>query len=97
RIARALVATAHRIGGEDLVEGAVALSRRLAAAEPRYLLPPATEVVYAQWMPQLEFDDSPGASLRSENGHTLLALPPERNMHMRWPGVELERHERDLL
>lgn len=97
RIARALVATAHRIGSESLVEETIALIRRLAATEPRYLLPPATEVVYAQWMPQLKFDDSPGASLRSENGHTLLAISPERELCVRWPAVELDRAQRDLL
>jgi CRISPR-associated protein Csb2 len=97
RIARALVATAHRLGSDRLVKETVALIRRLAATEPRYLLPPATEVVYAQWMPQLEFDDSPGASLRSENGHTLLAISPERELYVRWPAVELDRAERDLL
>jgi len=97
RIARALVATAHRMGSESLVEETIALIRRLAATEPRYLLPPATEVVYAQWMPQLEFDDSPGASLRSENGHTLLAISPERELCVRWPAVELDQAERELL
>jgi CRISPR-associated protein Csb2 len=97
RIARALVAAAHRIGNEGVVEKTIALIRRLAAAEPRYLLPPATEVVYAQWMPQLEFDDSPGASQRSENGHTLLAISPERELYVLWPAVELDRAERDVL
>lgn len=97
RIARALVATAHRLGSDSLVEETVALIRRLAAAEPRYRLPPATEVVYAQWMPQLAFDDSPRASLRSENGHTLLAISPERDLWVQWPAVELDQAERDLL
>lgn len=97
RIARALVSTAHRIGGDGLVDEAVELVRTLASAEPRYLLPPATQVVYAQWMPQLEYDDSPGASLRSENGHTLLAISPERELHMRWPCVELSDEQRTLL
>jgi CRISPR-associated protein Csb2 len=97
RIARALVATAHRIDGDGLVEETVALVRRLAVAEPRYLLPPTTEVVYAQWMPQLEFDDSPGASQRSENGHTLLAVSPERRLWVRWPTVELDGPKRELL
>ncbi len=97
RIVRALVATAHRIGSDSVVDGTVALVRKLASAEPRYLLPPATEVVYAQWMPQLEFDDSPGASQRSENGHTLLAISPERELWVRWPTVELDQSERDLL
>lgn len=97
RIARMLVAAAHRTGGNALVEETVALVRGLAAAEPRYLLPPATEVVYAQWMPQIEFDDSPGASQRGENGHTLLAVSPERELCVRWPGVELDESQRGLL
>ena len=101
RIARALVATAHRIGqiqGCDLVDDTVALVSKLATREPHYQLPPATEVVYAQWMPQLEFDDSPGASQRSENGHTLLALSPERELRVRWPEVEgINKKELDLL
>jgi hypothetical protein len=97
RIARALVAAAHREGNASLVDGTVALIRTLATTEPRYLLPPATEVVYAQWMPQLEFDDSPRASLRSENGHTLLAISPERELCVLWPSAELDRAERDLL
>jgi hypothetical protein len=97
RIARALLATAHRVGSNQLVDDTVALVQRLASAEPRYLLPPSTEVVYAQWMPQLEFDDAPGASLRSENGHTLLAVAPNRELRVRWPGVELTDSERALL
>lgn len=97
RISRALLATAHRIGNDHLVNDAVALVRQFAIAEPRYLLPPTSEVVYAQWMPQLEFDDSPLASLRSENGHTLLAVPPEREMYVRWPGLSLTESQRSLL
>lgn len=96
RIARALLCTAHRLGG-DQVTDTVALVRRLAATEPRYLLPPAGEVVYAQWMPQLEFDDHPLATARSENGHTLLALDPEAELLVSWPGVELDETERERL
>lgn len=97
RLARALVASAHALGGDDLAEEAAGLARRLAASEPRYRLPPAGEVVYAQWMPQLNFDDSPAASQRSENGHTLLAVSPQRELLVRWPGVTLDADERELL
>jgi len=97
RIARALVCTAYRIGGEELATDAVAVVRRLASVEPRYVLPPAGELVYAQWMPQLEYDDHPLARARSENGHALLALEPERELLVRWPGVELDYAERALL
>ncbi len=95
RIARALLCTAHRLG--DDVDAVVALVQRLAAVEPRYLLPPAGEVVYAQWMPQLEFDDHPLAGDRSENGHTLLDLDPEAELRVVWPGVELDEAECERL
>lgn len=97
RIARALVCSAHRLGDDDLVEATVSLVRRLAEAEPHYVLPPATEIVYAQWMPQLGFDDSLGATQRSENGHTLLALPPDRELAVWWPAVVFDASERHLL
>ncbi|MCC6222188.1 MAG: type I-U CRISPR-associated protein Cas5/Cas6 [Thermoleophilia bacterium] len=96
RIARALLCTARRLGGGE-VDAVVALVRRLAAVEPRYVLPPAAEVVYAQWMPQLEFDDHPLAGDRSENGHTLLDLDPEAELLVSWPAIELEDPERDRL
>src|SRR5581483_876236 len=70
---------------------------RLAAVEPRYQLPPAGEVVYAQWMPQLEFDDHPLGRARSENGHTLLDLDPDAELLISWPGVELDHAERERL
>ncbi|MBX6368659.1 MAG: type I-U CRISPR-associated protein Cas5/Cas6 [Rhodospirillales bacterium] len=95
RIARALLCTAHRLG--DDVDAVVALVRRFAVVEPRYLLPPAGEVVYAQWMPQLEFDDHPLAGDRSENGHTLLDLDPDAELVVAWPGVQLHEPERDRL
>lgn len=97
RIARALVCAAHRADGSELVDETVALVRRLAQVEPEYVLPPAREVVYAQWMPQLEFEDHFLSGQRSENGHTLLAIDPERELLVRWPGVELEEPERSLL
>lgn len=93
RIARALLCTAHRLGG-DHVEAALSLIGRLAIVEPRYQLPPAGEVVYAQWMPQLEFDDHPLARDRSENGHTLLDLDPDAELLISWPGVALDDAER---
>lgn len=97
RIARALISTAYRLDGEALADETVALVRQLASVEPRYVLPPVGEVVYAQWMPQLEYDDHPLARDRSENGHTLLALDPERELLVRWPGVELSTCEEALL
>jgi hypothetical protein len=97
RIARALVATAYRIGDDALVEATVALVQRLATVLPQYRLPPATEVVYAQWMPQLEFSDAPDATERSENGHTLLAISTDRELCVAWPGLELSADERSLL
>jgi len=97
RIARALVATAYRAGDNALVEATVALVQRLATALPRYRLPPVTEIVYAQWMPQLEFDDAPDATERSENGHTLLAVSTDRELCVAWPGVDLPADERSLL
>jgi hypothetical protein len=97
RISRALVCAAHRLDGSELVDEAVALVRRLAQVEPEYVLPPAREVVYAQWMPQLEFDDHVLSGQRSENGHTLLAIDPERELLVRWLGVELDETERALL
>lgn len=96
RIVRALLCTAHRLGGEH-VHDALSLIGRLATVEPRYQLPPAAEVVYAQWMPQLEFDDHPLARDRSENGHTLLDLDPEAELAIWWPDVTLDEEERDLL
>lgn len=96
RIARALVCAAHRLEGEPLEE-AVALVRRLAAVIPQFCLPPAREIVYAQWMPALAFDDSPGAKDRSENGHTLLAVDPHRELQVRWPGLNLSADETTLL
>jgi hypothetical protein len=97
RISRALVCAAHRLDGSELVDEAVALVQRLAQVEPEYVLPPAREVVYAQWMPQLEFDDHVLSGQRSENGHTLLAIDPERELLVRWPGVELDETKRALL
>jgi CRISPR-associated protein Csb2 len=96
RIARALLCTAHRLGGGH-VQAALALIQRLATTEPRYQLPSAGEVVYAQWMPQLEFDDHPLAGARSENGHTLLDLDPDAELLISWPGVELDHAEREQL
>lgn len=84
RIARALVASAYALGGAELAEQAAGLVRKLATDDPTYRLPHAVETVYAQWMPTLEFDDSPGGSQRSENGHTLLALDPETPLVVRW-------------
>lgn len=97
RISRALICAAHRLDREALVDETMALVRRLASVEPRFILPPAGEVVYAQWMPQLEYDDHPLGRDRSENGHTLLALDPERELLVRWPDVELDRAEEALL
>ncbi len=96
RIARALLCTAHRLGS-NRVEAALALIARLATVEPRYQLPPAGEVVYAQWMPQLEFTDHPLAGDRSENGHTLLDLDPEAELLISWPGVDVDDAERQEL
>jgi hypothetical protein len=97
RISRALVCAAHRLDGSDLVDEAVELVRHLAQVEPEYVLPPAREVVYAQWMPQLEFEDHFLSGQRSENGHTLLAIDPERELLVRWPGIALDEVERGLL
>jgi CRISPR-associated protein Csb2 len=44
-------------------------------------------------MPQLVFDDHPFATERAMNGHTLLAIDPERELLVRWPGVELSASE----
>jgi CRISPR-associated protein Csb2 len=97
RISRALVCAAHRLGGSDLVDAAVEVVRRLARVEPEYVLPPAREVVYAQWMPQLEFEDHFLSGQRSENGHTLLAIDPARELLVRWSGIELDEKGRRLL
>jgi len=97
RLARALVASGHALEGAALAAQAAALVRRLATVEPRYRLPPSGEVVYTQWMPGLGFDDSPGASDRSDNGHTLLAVAPERLLFVSWPGLPLDVGERSLL
>lgn len=97
RIARALVAAAYSNGGDDLVDSTVHLVRRLAERLPTYGLPPSSEVVYFQWMPQLAFDDSPAAADRSDNGHTQLAVDPDATLAIRWTGVELSDVERDLL
>lgn len=97
RIFRALVAGAYAAGGDDLVDSAVALVRRLAEAAPDYGLPPSSEVVYAQWMPQLIFDDSAAADDRGDNGHTQLTIDPDATLQIRWAGVGLTSEERDLL
>jgi len=97
RIVRALVASAYATGDADLADRAAAIVKRLATVEPRYSLPPVGEIVYAQWMPQLNFDDSPGAKQRSENGHTLLAVSPDRQLTIHWPGLDLDAEERRVL
>lgn len=97
RIARALIASAHSLGDEALVDDTTALVGRMATVAPQYVLPPTTEIVYAQWMPQLAFDDSPGASARGEYGHTLLALSPSKRLVALWPELDLSPAERDLL
>ncbi len=96
RIARALLCTGHRLGDEH-VQASLGLVHRLATVEPRYQLPPAGEVVYAQWMPQLEFDDHPLATSRSENGHTLLDLDPDAELLITWPEVTLDEAEQEQL
>jgi hypothetical protein len=97
RIARALVAVAERHGDDERVARMVALVRRLATVLPEYALPPAGRLTYTQWMPALEFTDRADSGERSDNGHYLLDVGPDAELRIRWPGVELDNAERELL
>jgi CRISPR-associated protein Csb2 len=95
RLVRALLAAAHATA--DDLDAVLSLLRLLAAANPRFELPKAAEIGYTQWMPQLGFDDSPSASERGDNGHTLLSIDPDARMTVRWPRIALVEAEQDLL
>jgi hypothetical protein len=97
RLARSLVAVSDQFGTVNEQQELEALVRELATVEPHYRLPRSVQVIYTQWMPQLEFDDSPLAGQRADNGHTLLDVDPEDPLVVSWPGVELTAPHRDLL
>lgn len=97
RLARALVAVADCFADRQALEAVEALVGSLAGTLPSYRLPRAGQIVYTQWMPQLDFDDSPLASQRLDNGHTLLALAPDAELTVIWEGVSLSGWQRQLL
>lgn len=97
RMARALVAVAAEHGTGDDWSRTLSLACRLAAEEPTYSLPATAELHYTQWMPQLEFGDSPISAERLDNGHSLLDLDPTGWLSAFWPGLELDADDARLL
>lgn len=97
RVGRALVAVAAEHGRDEDWSRSLSLACRLAASEPTYSLPPAGELHYTQWMPQLEFGDSLTSAERLDNGHALLDLDPNKWLTARWESADLDADDLALL
>ena len=97
RLSRSLVAIADGFGDREALEGVEALVQALAVSLPSYRLPSSGEVLYTQWMPRLDFNDSQLASDRLDNGHTLLTLAPDAELTVIWEGVSLPEWQQALL
>lgn len=97
RIARALVAVADQFTDRDTLDATLSLVRRLAASEPEYALPPASQLHYSQWMPRLDYSEHVLSSERTDNGHSMLDLDPVAELVARWPGVALDPEAERML